>query len=280
MKKLYVQSAIDYVEKNIEFQLNVKTIAKSIGISEVYLHRLFYIYTGMTLMQYCRKRRLEYARYYLTQHSFIVDAAFKYGFNSCRSFRRAFKSYFLLSPSKAKLIDYKLPKKIILKQLGGIVMLPYLSEPQVLEMKKRYCLRHVVISKEPEIDVWDFFVEYKEKHNLSILTEYGCDIPVTDEQSKQGLRGYEAFLSLTKEDYESFSGPTVTKVIIPESKYLSLVITDPFVAPFERIPNAWRKLFDEVKSNYVLDDSPSAACLEEKLEDNNPINMRLYAPIK
>ncbi|QOR34227.1 helix-turn-helix transcriptional regulator [Clostridium sp. 'deep sea'] len=280
MKQLYVQSAIDYIERNIEFHLSVEKISKAIGISQIYLHRLFYTYTGMTLMQYCRKRRLEYARYQLAQNSLVVDVAFKYGFNSCRSFRRAFTNYFRLSPSKAKAIYYQLPNKLNLKQLGGIKMLPYLSKPQVIEMNEIYCLRYVVISKNPEIDVWDFFVNYKQKHNIKTLTEYGFDIPVSEEESKQGLRGYEALLSLAKEDFNNFNGPVVTKKIIPKAKYLSLVITDPFVDPFERIPNGWRKLFNEVKSNYEFNDSQIEACLEEKIEDKQPIDMRLYAPIK
>lgn len=279
MKKDYVESMITYVESHIKEPLSVEKIAWEIGLSKVYIYKIFYIYTGLTLMEYCRNRKLEYSRLDLSQNNLVVEVAFQYGFNSTRSFTRAFKRYFSINPSQSKGQPYKLPLQISFSKLGGMKMLTYLSNPEVIKLKDIYCLSHYVISKEPEGTVIEFMTEYKDKYQLNVIAEYGYDIPTSEVENNKGLRGYEYLLVLSKYDYENFTGPIVSKKIIPESTYLSLTITDPFAEAFERIPNAWKILMDSLNAHYKYNTDPLARCLEEILEDGNKTDMRIYAPI-
>lgn len=280
MKKNYVESIINYVESHIEEPLSIECIAREIVLSKVYLYKLFYIYTGMTLMDYCRKRKLEYARLALCKNTLVVDAAFKYGFNSSRSFSRAFTRQFHINPSDLKGIEYTLPDQISIKQIGGIKMLTYLSKPKVTKLEDSYCLHHQIISKEPEEDVITFMNDYRLQHNLNVLAEYGNDIPISEEDKDKNLRGYEYWLVISQDVYDSFKGKTVTKKLIPSANYMTLTITEPFVDPFERIPNAWKALIDYLKTDYDYSDNPSLSCLENVYEDNNKTYMTIYAPIK
>lgn len=279
MKKDYVASIITYVESHIEEPLSVDIIAREVGLSKVYLYKIFYIYTGLTLMEYCRNRKLEYCRHALSQNNLVIDVSFKYGFNSTRSFSRAFSRYFETTPSKVKGTPYKLPLQLSFTHIGGMKMLTYLSEPNVIKMNEIYCLCHQVISKEPEDNVIDFMMDYRDKYKLNVLAEYGYDIPTTEEQNNEGLRGYEYLLVLSKDDFDKFNGPIVTKKVLPESNYLSILITDPFVDPFERIPNAWKTLMDALKTDYTYNTNPLATCLEENIEHDDQVDMKIYAPI-
>ena len=100
MKKMYVQSILDFVEEKIERAITMEDVATYIGYSKCYLHKLFSIYTGMDLIAYVRKRKLEYALQDLKGQAPIVDISIKYGFNSSRSFSRAFLNVYGLSPGK------------------------------------------------------------------------------------------------------------------------------------------------------------------------------------
>lgn len=280
MKKMYVQEVINYIEEHINESLSMDLIANYIGYSKYYLHRLFYIYTGLNIMDYVRKRKLEYAMIDLQTDLPIIDIAVKYGFNSRRSFSRAFYNTYGESPSNLRNNTKTLSTKLKLNQLGGIKMLSYLSDSMVVSISKLHVLSHCIISNQPEHNVIDFMTEYKLKHNLHVLTEVGFDIPVTQEESQQGLRGYEYWLILSAEEYSTFNGETVKKHTVPASKYLMLTINDPFVDPFERIPNGWKKLASNLEHNYEFNNTLNIGGLEEKIDTLFNTSMNIYIPIK
>lgn len=138
MKKLYVQSIIDYVEEHIEEPVSLDLIASRIGYSKFYLHKLFYIYTGMRIMDYVRKRKLEYSLQDLKSENSILDIAVKYSFSTDSTYSRAFKNVYGISPSKYRKNACVLTPKLIFNQLGGIKMLLYLSEAEEVTVDKMY----------------------------------------------------------------------------------------------------------------------------------------------
>lgn len=247
MKKIYVQNIIDYVEVNIEHPINIDSIARHIGYSKYYLHKLFYIYTGMYIMDYARNRKLEYSLQDLKTKLPIIDIALKYGFNSSRTYCRAFCNTYAASPSKFRNNTCILTPKLELNELGGIKMLPYLSETTVVSINELYVLAHSIISSEPEHHVIDFMTEYKLANQIHVLTEVGLDIPVSEEE------------------FNKRTAHTVKKRIIPKSKYAMLTIDNPFVAPFERIPNGWKKVSSDIEKNYEFNTSLNICGLEEKI---------------
>lgn len=271
--KNYIQDTLDYIEVHLDETLTLDSISEKIGYSKFYLHRAFQVYTGYPLSYYIRKRKLEYSILDLRDGMNTIDIAIKYQFSSTRSYNRAFKSIFHTTPKAFVCDHYTLPQLIDLNQIGGIKMLNYLSEVKEKELKELYVLSHVIISKNPEDEVIKFMHDIKEKLNLVVLNEYGFDYPVEGEDPE--VRGYEYWLSVSKDDFEKVNTDEVVKKVVPATNYLTLSIKDPFADPFERIPNGWKAIVSEVEK-HRFNDTKGLACLEEVVDDE----MILYVPIK
>ncbi len=280
MKKMYVQEIIDYIEENITDNLCVEDISTHIGYSRFYLNKLFSIFTGMSIMYYVRKRKLEYAAVDLNTNLDIIDIAFKYGFNSRRAFSRLFTQFYKESPSTYRDRNNVLTPKINLNQIGGIKMLPYLSEPFEKEIDQLYVLSRKVTSKNPEDEVIKLQTDYKNKNNIQTLLEVGFDVPVPEEQEQSGIRGYEYWLCISQEDFDKIISDIPKKLIIPASNYIALTIEDPFANPFERIPNGWKKLSSTLVEKYTFNENAVSCGLEHVEEINGKTVMHLYIPIK
>lgn len=280
MKKIYVQKIIDYVEDHIEEAINVDMLANHVGYSRYYVHKLFNIYTGMYLMDYVRKRKLEHSLQDLKSDDGIIDIAVKYGFNSSRSYSRAFQNVYGVSPGKYRQNTCGLTPKLVLNELGGIKMLPYLSETKIVNVDKIHAIAHKVVSKDCEGDVITYMTDYQLKHNLVKFTELGFDVPVSEEESAKELRGYEQWVVLGKEAFEAHEPESpVRKVTVEKSKYLMLQITEPFVDPWERIPNAWKKIWAEVEQNHEFRKGFPVYGFEEKIDSLEGTFMNIYVPI-
>lgn len=122
-----IQQAIRYMEEHILEDINYVEAAKSIRMSHYDFHRTFSIVTGMTANEYIRKRRLTLAAQELQGTDIsVIEAAYKYGYESPESFSRAFARFHGSTPQQAKKQGAQLQLfnplviKIILE--GGSVM--------------------------------------------------------------------------------------------------------------------------------------------------------------
>lgn len=98
-----MQKAIDYIECNLEQDINYEKVAKQVGMSSFYFHRIFSAIVGISPAEYIRKRRLTCAADELTKsNDNILDIAIKYYFGSNESFTRAFTKFHGISPKMAK----------------------------------------------------------------------------------------------------------------------------------------------------------------------------------
>ena len=127
-----IQKAIDYIEENLEEKINYENIAKQIGMSSYYFHRMFSAIIGVSPTEYIRNRRLTCAAEDLTRNNCnILDVALKYRFESNEAFTRAFTKFHGVSPKAAKQKGNDLKAfgkvKIELKIDGGKI-LNYRSE--------------------------------------------------------------------------------------------------------------------------------------------------------
>lgn len=285
MKKMYVQEIIDYIENHIEEHISLDIIETHIGYSKYYLHKLFYTYTGMYVMDYCRRRKLEYSIQDLQTKRNILDIAIAYSYMSERSYSRAFKSIYGVSPGKYRNNTCVLTPKIELSQLGGIIMLPYLTDVKIVKIEEMYALGHRIISKEPESDIITYMTNFRINNKIEVLTEIGFDVPVTKEEIDQGVRGYEQWIVVDKAYADKYKNDTVKEKVIPKGKYMMLTISDPFIDPFERITNGWKKLISEAeKTNSMMADlkvcGPELYGFEEKIVMLHRTDMNLYLRIK
>lgn len=101
-----IQNSIDYIENNLSEELKLNDIAKQSYFSGFYFHKLFRKFTGTSVMEYVRNRRLaEAASDLVKTGEKITDIAFKYQFSSEESFSRAFKRIYGMSPRKYRTIN-------------------------------------------------------------------------------------------------------------------------------------------------------------------------------
>ena len=122
-----IQQAINYMEEHICEDINYADVAKSVHMSSYNFHRTFSFIVGMTANEYIRKRRLTLAAMELqTTDISVIDAAYKYGYESPESFSKAFSRFHGSTPKQAKRKGAKLHLfnplvlKIILE--GGSIM--------------------------------------------------------------------------------------------------------------------------------------------------------------
>lgn len=89
---------IEYIENNLDKELDYKNLAKLLCVNEYSLHRIFYFVTDISLSDYIRKRRLTVSCTDLLNGMKVIDVALKYGYDSATSFGRAFKKMMGFTP--------------------------------------------------------------------------------------------------------------------------------------------------------------------------------------
>lgn len=95
--------AIDYIEQNLDGDISYEEAAKIACCSTNYFQRMFAYVTGITLVEYIRRRRMTQAAFELqTKDMKVLDIAMKYGYTSPTAFNRAFQSVHGINPAMAK----------------------------------------------------------------------------------------------------------------------------------------------------------------------------------
>ena len=96
-----VQAAIEFVENQLEDGFLLEDVAKSAHVSLAHLYRLFPVYTGMTIKEYARLRRMAKAAVKLRNSDIqIIEVALAYGYESQDSFSKAFVRHFGITPGE------------------------------------------------------------------------------------------------------------------------------------------------------------------------------------
>ena len=111
-QKEIVKKVIDYMERNLEKEINLDTISKHIGYSKFYLNRLFTAYTGITIYKYLQNRRLTVAAEKLVKTDKpIVQIAYEAGYDTQQAFSFAFKQAYLYPPKIYRNMGIFTPKQ-------------------------------------------------------------------------------------------------------------------------------------------------------------------------
>lgn len=111
-KKEVVKKVVDYIEQNLEKEINLDTISKNIGYSKFYLNRIFTEYTGITMYKYLQNRRLTAAAEKLVKtDKLIIQIAYEAGYDTQQSFSFAFKQIYLYPPKTYRDIGIFTPKQ-------------------------------------------------------------------------------------------------------------------------------------------------------------------------
>lgn len=95
--------SIAYIEDNLFEEIDFERAARIAGMSKSTYQRFFLLIANMTLDEYIRKRKLQYAVRELIDTEYkVIDIAMKCGYNSATAFSRAVHSFTGNTPSKIR----------------------------------------------------------------------------------------------------------------------------------------------------------------------------------
>ncbi len=104
-----MNSAIDFIESNIDDEINISEVAEKAYCSSFHFQRMFYAIIGITPAEYIRRRRLTLAAMELAiGNDKVIDIAIKYGYNSPNAFTRAFRNMHGINPREVRTSGVKL----------------------------------------------------------------------------------------------------------------------------------------------------------------------------
>jgi len=130
-----MNTAIEYIEAHLLEQLHMPTIAKVAGTSESEIQKTFYALTGISIVEYIRRRRLSLAGFELQKREkSVLEIALEYGYSSPDSFTRAFRQMHGTTPSAVK--------------NGGCLLKSYGKITFVLTIKGVNALNYKILKKE------------------------------------------------------------------------------------------------------------------------------------
>lgn len=133
-----IQESLDYIEENLQAQLQVEELADMAGYSLFHYYRVFQRLVGFPVMQYITRRKLLHAAFDIANGKKIIDVALLYGFETNAGFYKAFLREFQCAPSEY-IVKYaaKHPYKIKLIQEEHIM----LSYKKIREVLRHWCMQ-------------------------------------------------------------------------------------------------------------------------------------------
>ncbi|EGS1688273.1 helix-turn-helix domain-containing protein, partial [Enterobacter cloacae] len=100
-KELHVINLLEWIEDNLDENISAEDIVLKSGYTKWHLQKMFKSYTGLTMIQYVRMRRLSKAAMALKySKKTIAELIDVYRFKSQSSFTRAFTSFYGMSPAR------------------------------------------------------------------------------------------------------------------------------------------------------------------------------------
>lgn len=124
-----MKKAIDYIEDNLDEDIDYEKMARIALCSEYHFKRMFVFLIGLPLSEYIRHRRLTLAALDLQNtNAKVIDIAIKYGYSSVDAFTRAFQAMHHVTPSQARKKGVSLkvqPRVTFTLSLKGVLEMNY-----------------------------------------------------------------------------------------------------------------------------------------------------------
>jgi len=97
-----MEQVLDHIETHLAGDLSLERLADRAAFSPFHFHRLFLAWTGETLKEFVRRRRLESAAARLRHcpNEKVGSVSRGCGFASSEAFARAFREHFGMTPSQ------------------------------------------------------------------------------------------------------------------------------------------------------------------------------------
>jgi len=97
-----VSAIISYLNAHFSDEINLDMLEEQFFVSKYYLCRIFRKFTGLSIQEYIRLKRLNKAKELLSTGSSISDASSFAGFHDYSAFYRAYKKEFGCSPKEGR----------------------------------------------------------------------------------------------------------------------------------------------------------------------------------
>lgn len=109
--KKTIEKVIEYIEDNLDNQLNLDDIAKEAAYSKFHLNRVFLECVGCTIYKYIQRRRLTVAAEKLVYTKKpIIEIAYEANYSSQESFTYAFRQLYGWPPQEYRNQKVYIPK--------------------------------------------------------------------------------------------------------------------------------------------------------------------------
>ena len=210
-----INRVMDYIEQNIDQQIDLAIMAETASFSPYHFHRIFTAMIGETPNNFVSRIRLEKAALLLTDNpKFTVgDVAFQCGFINASSFSRAFKTYFGLTTK-----EFREQEKAIYTKNG-------------IRYSKN-CKAVSKIGKHPQ-QVNDQFCSVE--FNQIIIMNTKIEIKQMPELNLIYCRHMGAFNMIGQAYEKLFRWATPRGLVTPETKTVTVYRDDPSITAIEKV---------------------------------------------
>lgn len=256
-----INKALDYIEDNIDDDIDYTKIAQAACCSEYHFSRMFSSIAGVPLSEYIRRRRLTLAAFEIQKSDIrIIDVAVKYGYESSDSFARAFHKIHGIKPSDARGKGVQLkafPKLSFQISIKGDKEMEYRIENLAFELR--------IVGKRKRVKTNRAFKTIPTLWNTSksdgfmqTLIDMSWLNPKCKLEGLLGVCGKEA--AITDDEFDYFMGVRYDGEV-PASMEV-LVIPSSAWAVFPNVVEAWKRLYSEwiPTSGYELANLPCIEC--------------------
>ena len=172
-----LQRVIYTIEYNLEDDINLAQLSKQAHISVYHFSRLFMIYTGLSPMEYVRRRRMLHAAVMIYSGEEILPVAVRYGYSSHSAFSKAFKKVLGHSPSiYRKFRNPRIPPCVNL----------YTQDMRIEGKMSKVLETERLIIRNFQSDDWKSIQTLAINKETSDGAKYDLTWPTSDDESKKG----------------------------------------------------------------------------------------------
>ena len=248
-----MNTTIEYIEAHLLEELHMPTIAKVAGTSESEIQKTFYALTGISIVEYVRRRRLSLAGLELQKREkSVLEIALEYGYTSPDSFTRAFRQVHGTTPSAVK--------------KGGCLLKSYGKITFVLTIKGVNAMNYKIVNKE-EIHIIGFKKWFSTENDSQLQEIPRMWDSVTEPVKKKitALSNNDGVVGLCADMYDGgfdyWIGcmsdkecpADLEEITIPASSWAVFEI----IGPMRPLPNAmqdiWKRIYSEWLPNSVYE---------------------------
>ncbi|MFA6367430.1 MAG: AraC family transcriptional regulator, partial [Bacteroidales bacterium] len=160
-----VNLVVDYIDKNLDKEIKLSTLAEISSFSPYHLHRIVRSFLKEPIGVYITRRRVHKAALLLRSTDLsIQDIAYKIGYDMPSSLSKAFKQFYNISPS-----EYRTNKNIVIMNRNISKEQYNLQEPQIVERPDSKVVYIQIIGQYGNKEyngVWDRVCSFVGRNNL------------------------------------------------------------------------------------------------------------------